>query len=453
MFSPDQIAEITKGKILRSTDAQVTRVVHDSRIIKPGDVFIAIKGNRVDGHSFLRQVFKSGASAAVISDRSSIPDNASNLIVVDDTIDSLQRLAASWRQSLDATFVGITGTCGKTTTRSLLFHLLSGKMQAYCAPENFNTEIGLPLALLGMPTGPQVGIFELGTTQPGDIRTLAKLLSPDIGVITLAGRGHLAGLKDVESVAQEKWDLIRGLPKDGKAFINVDCPALARLAGITNANITTVGLETADLSAAISITEKGLVIDTRDPHLHLQTKLLGTHNATNVLLAIAVALKLGLEKQEIETRISTFQPFAHRLNLLEASFGYILDDSYNANPESTRAALMTLAGMKLKPELRAFVFGDMLGLGVDAVSYHEELLELALNLGIMPIFPIGKLSTQAAMNVSYRRPTTRDCFIFCQREKLTSCIQSSLADRSSIVLIKGSHDIGLTDIVEKLSCI
>jgi UDP-N-acetylmuramoyl-tripeptide--D-alanyl-D-alanine ligase len=446
VFSPKQIAQITSGKILKARNTGVTRAVHDSRVIKPGDLFIAIKGNRVDGHAFLEEAFRRGAHAALISDESSIPENASNLIIVDDVISSLHRLAAAWRQGLDAIFVGITGTCGKTTTRSLLFHLLEDEMEVYSALENYNTEIGLPLALLGMPRSAKVGIYELGTIQPGEIKTLAGLLACEIAVITLAGRGHLTGFGDVESVANEKWDLIRALPERGKAFVNVDSPALARLAEACNARIKTVGLSTADLSARISYKDSGLVIDTEKPKLHLETRLLGTHNATNALLAVAVALELGMKPQAIEERIKSFPPFAHRLNLVKAAFGYILDDSYNANPESMRAALMTLAGLKLPVGRKAFVFGDMLDLGKNSPDYHDEVIALALQLGISPIFPVGELTTEAA-----QRASLSECFVLCKKHDLKACITASLAGSPSVLLVKGSHDMGLTRVVEQLS--
>ncbi|HHR85813.1 MAG TPA: hypothetical protein ENL23_05645, partial [Candidatus Acetothermia bacterium] len=145
MFTPQQIAEIVRGRILKGCDARVARVIHDSRRIEPGDLFIAIKGERTDGHAFLAQAFERGACGAIISDEKAVRENARNLILVDDVIVALHALATAWRRQMSATFVGVTGTCGKTTTRSLLYHLLEGRMSVYSAPGNYNTEIGLPL--------------------------------------------------------------------------------------------------------------------------------------------------------------------------------------------------------------------------------------------------------------------------------------------------------------------
>ncbi|MCD6495613.1 UDP-N-acetylmuramoyl-tripeptide--D-alanyl-D-alanine ligase [Candidatus Bipolaricaulota bacterium] len=446
MFTPQQIAEIVRGRILKGCDARVVRVIHDSRRIEPGDLFIAIKGERTDGHAFLAQAFERGACGAIISDEKAIPENARNLILVDDVIVALHALATAWRRQMSATFVGVTGTCGKTTTRSLLYHLLEGRMSVYSAPGNYNTEIGLPLALLAMPRDAEVGLFELGASAPGDIAPLAALLAPSIGVITLAGRGHLTGFGGVEAVAQEKWDLVRALPPNGAAFVNVDSPPLAALGERYAGNMTTVGIDSGDFRGRVTSSKNGLVVDTHAPRLHLETRLLGKHNTTNILLAAAVAIDLGLSTGEIERRIKTFSAFPHRLNLVPAPFGYILDDSYNANPESTRAALIELARLDVSAKRRAFVFGDMLDLGEGSASFHDEVIELALELGIDPIFPVGDQTTQAA-----KRSQSAGSFVFCEDRDLAACILSHLPDAKIALLVKGSLAVGLTKIVQELS--
>ena len=442
MFTLQQIAKTIGGEILRKSEGSVTRVIHDSRLVRPGDLFIAIKGERTDGHAFLAQAFEGGACGAIISDSKAIPENARNIILVDDVIAALHVLAAAWRKELTATFVGITGTCGKTTTRSILFHLLKETMNTYSAPGNYNTEIGLPLALLAMPQDSEVGLFELGASAPGDIAPLASLLAPSIGVITLVGRGHLSGFGSVEAVAREKWDLVRALPPSAKAFVNVDCPPLAALAEAYTGAITTVGSKDADLRGRVASTKRGLVIDTKSPPLHLKTRLLGAHNATNILLAVAVALDLGLSTGEVEERIKTISAFPHRSNLIPAPFGYILDDSYNANPESTHAALMTLASLELPVEHRSFVFGDMLDLGDESPQFHDDVLRHAIELGIAPIFPVGPLATQAA-----KRASSKASLVFCKKDHLAECITDHLRE-STALLVKGSLAVGLTRLVD-----
>ena len=445
MFPPRRIAEITGGRLLRERECALTRVIHDSRLVEGGDLFLAIIGERTDGHAFLAHAFQRGACGAIISDEGAVPNGAFNLIVVSDVIEALHSLAAAWRAGIDAVFVGITGTCGKTTTRSILHHLLQERMNVHSSPGNYNTEIGLPLSLLGMPQSAEVGIFELGASSPGEIVPLASLLSPSIGVVTLAGRGHLQGFGSVEEVATEKWELLRTLSPDGKAIVNVDSPPLAALLEEHEGSVKTVGVGRGDLCGSIISEKGGLIIETDSPRLHLETRLLGAHNATNILLAAAAALELGLPPGEIEARIKTFSPFVHRLNLIAAPFGYILDDSYNANPESTRAALIALANLDLPVQHRAFIFGEMLDLGKDSPRYHDEVLALAIELGMSPIFPVGDLATAAAKRHAASAP-----FVFCEKWDLACCVREHLPQDTAL-LVKGSFAVGLTRVVNQLA--
>lgn len=490
MFSTAEIARIVEGRLLRGGDERPQRAIHDSRLVREGDLFVALSGARTDGHAFLAEAFARGACGAFVSDTAAIPASGRNIIVVEDTLCALQTLAAAWRQELHATnvtttaaagvpiFVGITGSYGKTTTKSLLLHLLKEGFNVFCAPRNYNTEIGLPLALLEMPADAQVGLFELDASGPGEIGPLAALLAPVIAIITAVGRAHLAGLGSVEAAAQENWDLVRSLPPEGRAIVNIDHPELARfVAGekeqpVTTGTVTTGTVTTGTItSGAITIgaitigattgacraalhgrvvdAHAGITVEVKTPPLHLETALLGRHNATNILAAVAVALELGVLPETIERRIKTFAPFPQRLNLLPAPFGHLLDDTYNANPDSTTAALRTLAELGLPVARRGFVFGDMLDLGADSACYHREVLNLALDLGIAPIFPVGERAEKAAREAEKDAPA--DTFILSPFDELACCIAKSLTGAPSILLIKGSRNLGLERLVERLT--
>jgi len=459
VFSCSQAAEILGARILRKTndsdDVRAARAVHDSRLVEPCDLFVALAGARTDGHAFLEQAFARGACGALISDPAAAPGNGRNLIVVDDTAEALSLLAGAWRIGSRATFVGITGTCGKTTTRALIAHLLtdeahllSAAATAFSSPGNYNTEIGLPLALLAMPRDADVGLFELGTGAPGEIAPLASLLAPQIAVLTMVGRGHLGGFGTVQAVAQEKWELVRALQRNGTAIVNADPPLLHDRAQAYRGNIITVGIDRGDMRGRISNRGHNLVIDVNRPRLHLVTRLLGVHNAANALLAAACALTLGVEPEAIEERIQTFYPFSHRLNLLEAPFGHLLDDTYNANPDSTRAALLTLDNLDLPAKQRAFVFGDMLDLGDNTAGFHREIVELAIELGIGPIFPVGDLACAAAHEAEERGGGDR--FVFAEKSNLADRINECLPGKENVLLVKGSHAVGLEALVKQL---
>ncbi len=440
MFSVAECARILDARILRGEEARPARVIHDSRAVEPEDLFVALKGTRTDGHAHLEEAFSRGAGGAIVSDISSIPGNARNLILVDDTREALIRLAAAWREKLSASFIGITGTCGKTTTKMLLGHLLSAGHEVFVAPRSYNTEVGVPIALLSMPQSAKFGVFELGASAPGEIAPLARLIRPEIAILTMVGRGHLAGFESVEEVVREKWSLVEGLPKGGTAIVNLDSTPLAQRANAWEGQSITVGTRGGDLQGKIVSVFPRLLIET--DRLRLETQLLGVHNAGNILTAVACALHLGVSGEIIEEQIRTFLPPPHRLNLIPASFGYILDDTYNANPDSTAAALRTLA--EFPGKRKAFVFGEMLELGRNSIRYHREIIDLALSLGIFPIYPVGEIP----IAVAGERKSKKICIV--TRESLPERIESDLVSGGNILLVKGSHALRLDRLVDRL---
>jgi len=449
MFSTAKIAKLVGGKLLRGTGETPRRVIHDSRLVQEGDLFIAFKGERTDGHAFLEEAFARGACGAIVSAPTAIPKSGRNVIWVEESLRALWTLAAAWRKHLQATFIGVTGTCGKTTTKMLLAHLLAGELEVFAAPESYNTEIGVPLALLAMSPSAQVGVFELGASKPEEIAPLAALLVPQVAILTLVGRGHLAGFENLEAVAKEKWTLIRLLPPDGTAIVNIDCPELARLARGWKGDLLSFGLKRGKLRGTITEASLGIRVEVEKPPLRLASSLLGRHNATNLLAAAACALHLDISPGAIERQVATFKPISHRLTLLPASFGHLIDDTYNANPDSMEAALRTLAELELPVSRRSFVFGDMLELGEAAARFHREILRLALGLGISPIFPVGELANQAAHDVSKNVP--RGTIIHSDRQELAGCIRRSLKGDRNLLLVKGSRRLGLEGLVERLS--
>ena len=369
----DEIAAAVGGTLLRGDGVTPTRIVHDSREVREGDLFVALRGSRADGHAFLEDAFARGACGALVSDPSTASDDTRNLIVVDDTLGALQRLASAWRRRLGGTLVGITGSNGKTTTRALLAHVLSGRgggRSVSNAPRNYNTEVGLPLALLAMPETAAIGLFELGADRPGDIATLADLLVPDVAVVTSIGPSHLDGFGTVDAVAREKWSLVERLPANGFAVLNVDSPHLRHLAGTAPCRCVTVGLQHGAVRGRVvrDVPNLELVVD--DPPMRLVCPLIGEHNAMNLLLAAATAVQLGISPDALQERAETFEPVPHRLRPVPTAFGTILDDTYNANPASAAGALACLAQFGGHRTRRAFVFGEMRDLGPDLSLIH-----------------------------------------------------------------------------------
>ena len=444
MFEVREIADIVGARLLRVRKAVPARFVHDSRDIEEGDLFVALPGRHADGHTFLGEAFRRGACGALISDPRQAPDDAPNLLVVTDPLHALQRLASAWRESLRAPLIAVTGTNGKTTTRTLLAHYLQGDRKTFTAPKNYNTEIGLPLALLAMPSDAEVGVFELGAERPGEIGSLTGILHPAVGIITSVGPGHLAGFLTVDAVVQEKWSLIAGLPHDGLAVVDGDSPLLRERAADLSLRCITVGFDHGTVRGRLVREFPRLEVHLEDPKLVLNAPLLGRHNAVNLLLAALTAIELGVPPPLVEQRTPSFRPVPHRLQPLPAPFGTILDDTYNANPDSTRAALQVLAKSGPPSARRLFIYGDMLDLGRDSAWYHEEIAAWAGRLGIDKILPVGERAIRAC------RAVHPPGFVDTGREDIVRRIRALLTGKDNVVLVKGSRALGLERLVEEL---
>ena len=443
MFPVEKIARIVEGALLRGERDTPTRVIHDSRLVRPGDLFVALPGLRSDGHRYLADAFGRGACAAIVSDIQSLSSNARNLIVVDEPKLALQQLASAWRDTLlNATFVAITGSNGKTTVKALLGHVLAAHGPTYVSPHNYNTEIGLPIALLSMPANARFGVFELGAEQPGDIAALACILRPSTGIITSIGPSHLDRFESVDAVASEKWSLVEDLPKNGLAILNADSSHLLERASTAKMRVVSTGLNSGDLRGQVLQDVPSLEVRLDEHDVILTCSLIGTHNANNLLLAAATANALGMSWTSISARVSSFEPIPHRLNPIQTSFGTILDDTYNANPASMAAALQVLAEFGDVNSARVFVFGEMYGLGEDTDRFHLEVVRLALDLPIASIMPIGEAAITACLAVDDQK------IAFLPRDDIAQYVRQ-LAP-STIVLIKGSRVLELERLVEEL---
>jgi len=447
MFDLQEIATIAGGRLLDEQAAflRPKRIVHDSRLVETGDLFAALPGERADGHAFVADAFERGACAALVSAADEVSSRTSNQIVVSDVLCALQAIAGAWRTQLPGTFIAITGSNGKTTTRALLAHLLGGLPEAFEAPKNFNTEIGLPLAILAMPETARIGVFELGADRPGDIGKLAEILRPDLGIITSVGPSHLDRFGSVERVAAEKASLAEALPDNALLFVNADSAPLARHLNeeAPPCRLLRAGLERGGIVARVERSVPWIELVVEEPALRLSAPLLGRHNARNLLLAALAALELGISPATIAQRAASFEPVSHRLQRLEAPFGAILDDTYNANPASTEEALRVLAGFGSASARRIFVFGDMRDLGRISDAEHRRIAELALDVGVDRIFPVGDLATSAC------RAAALAISRFVSRQELGHAIVED-ACGETVVLVKGSRTLALDGLVSDL---
>jgi UDP-N-acetylmuramoyl-tripeptide--D-alanyl-D-alanine ligase len=445
----DWVVQVTGGRLRQYRHAEITGFSIDSRTIKPGEFFIALRGERTDGHLFVEEAFRRGASGALVSHN---VKDFHNVIKVRDTKAALHKLAQAWREQFEVPIIGITGSSGKTTTKELLFAILARSFQAYRSPGNYNTEYGLPLAILGMPRETEAGVFELGLQRPGEVGELANLLKPTVGVITNVGDAHLGFFRDREEIAENKWELIEQLPQDGLAVLNLDSPHLQRrMEGLRRAASFGIDEEADYRAAEIDDTRlEGLrlVLNSPQGSFRVGSRLLGRFNAYNILAAAAAALELGASPEDVREAVAEFSPFPHRMELRRSPAGLIIDDSYNANPSSTKAALTALADLRTRRR-KIFVFGDMLELGERALEAHRGIAEVIDRLGLDLVFTLGELAGETGRTLQERGWGQR-VLIADEMAELKEALLSQLADDRNLILIKGSRAMGLDRLVEAL---
>ncbi|HPX88641.1 MAG TPA: UDP-N-acetylmuramoyl-tripeptide--D-alanyl-D-alanine ligase [Methylophilaceae bacterium] len=387
------------GGSLIGADVRFASVGTDSRDIARGQLFVALKGDHFDGHDYLEQAMNQGASAVLVSEDKGVTP----AIVVNDTCQALGKLASFWRKKFTAPFVAITGSNGKTTIKEMLVAVLAnhagGAEKIHATVGNLNNHIGLPLTLLKLRAHHRYSVLEMGMSHLGEIAYLADIAKPDVAVISNAGTAHIGEVGSRSNIAQAKGEIFSGLTGDGVAVINADDDYADYWKSLnTNRKIVTFGLNAnADVSATFK--EKSGAC-----HVQLTTKMgqadfmlnaLGTHNVRNALAACAATVALGISIKEIADGLSQFHAVKGRLQRkLGVNHTLVIDDTYNANPDSMRAAIDVLAKLSGK---KILVLGDMGELGSDAPRMHAEIGAYAKAADIEVLYCFGELS-QAAVN-------------------------------------------------------
>ena len=382
--------------------ATFARVTTDTRTIAPGDLFVALKGERFDGHDFVGDALANGAAAALVSDERAGAWSAP-LIAVPDTLQALGALAAHWRRRFTLPLVAIAGSNGKTTTKEMLAAILRAAVdpaQVAATTGNLNNAIGVPLTLLRLRTAHRYAVVELGMNHRGETRELARMAAPTIALVTNAQREHQEFMRSVEQVADEHADAIAALPRDGTAVINADDPHAdlwRRAAAAPGARIVTFALMgradvTADCTPHADRSE--LVLHTPAGDARARLHVLGRHMAMNALAAAAAAHAAGIEPDAIVRGLEAFRPVAGRLVPRSGLHGSaVIDDSYNANPDSVRAAIDVLAAAAGE---RWLVLGDMGEVGKQGPAFHREVGAYARERGVQRLFAAGTLAREAA---------------------------------------------------------
>ncbi|MFN7141562.1 MAG: UDP-N-acetylmuramoyl-tripeptide--D-alanyl-D-alanine ligase, partial [Limisphaerales bacterium] len=364
------IAEACRGELKHgSPGTMVSRVCTDSRIVQPGDLFVALAGERFDAHDFLKDVAAKGATA-IVAERTKILSDLSGpaLILVERTRQALGEIASRYRGDFKIPFVAVGGSNGKTSTKDLIGSVLNHKFPSVASEASFNNDIGVPLTLLKIEQKHKAAVLEVGTNHPGELAPLLRIVRPRYSVVTSIGREHLEFFSDMDGVIKEEGTLAELLPVNGKLFINAESEWIYPILKRCRVPVVKVGWsDKCDFSARnIRMGETGLSFNVGAPRKEFageyNLQLLGRHQVLNALLAIAVGVELGLSRAEIQKGLFECKPAKMRMQLWSVAGIRVLDDAYNANADSMLAALQTLAELPTDGR-RIAVLGDMAELG------------------------------------------------------------------------------------------
>ena len=396
-FTLEEIALWTHGRRRGGDGVRATGIAIDSRKVSHGDLFVAIRGERVDGHAFLADAAARGAVAAMVAEapaQAPLPT-----VEVRDSVLALGDLASAVRAGERAHVIGITGSNGKTTVKTLVASILSRHGRTHVNHGNYNNEIGVPLTLLAMPADSEYAVIEMGAGKPGDIEYLAAIARPQIGLVNNIASAHLERMGSLDAIADTKGALYRALPADGVAVVNVDDAFAGYFSGLAGTRrVLRFGLERpADVSARavmLAPAHSDFVLVTPAGECHVEMPLAGRHNVANALAAASVAAALDVPLETIGAGLAGVEGVSGRLQSRRAATGWtLIDDSYNANPGSLRAAIDVLA---LASGERWLVLGDMKELGPDAAALHADVGSYARERGIERLWSVGDLSAAAA---------------------------------------------------------
>jgi UDP-N-acetylmuramoyl-tripeptide--D-alanyl-D-alanine ligase len=430
-------------------DITFTGFSKDTRTNVRDSLFVAIQGEQFDGHEFVETAYQQGASAALVSKKlnSLLPQ-----IVVDDTIDALGKLSCAWRDNFKFPLIGVTGSNGKTTLKNMIASILTAacnndSSQVLATVGNLNNNIGVPFTLMHLNSQQRYGVVEMGMNSAGEIAYLTKIVKPHVAVVNNAAEAHLEGLQDVAGVARAKGEIFLGLQSNGIAILNKDDAFFSYWYELISAfKCVTFGLQkNADVMAAIiptrSTTHQLITLLTPLGKIDVNLPLLGKHNVMNALAAVAATLVLNIDLPEIKAGLENLHPAPGRLNQHLLPNGLrIIDDSYNANPFSTRAAINTLSQFS---GAKILVLGDMRELGTNAKELHSITGQQAQAAGIDYLFTLGELS--AAASDAFGKNAQH----FTDREQLVVALQPHL-DQGNTILVKGSRSMKMEKIVSRL---
>ena len=432
--------------------ALVRRICTDSRQVQTGDLFVALRGDRFDGHNFLQEVADKGAVAVMVEPSALAQTLPCPKIIVAHTRRALGRLAACYRADFDLPIVAVGGSNGKTSTKEILRTVLSEKKRALCSEASFNNDIGVPLTLLNLNGGYEAAVMEVGTNHPGELAPLVQMIQPRYGVITSIGREHLEFFGDMAGVAEEEGWLAELLPSFGKLFINGDSGWSSGIESRCRAEIVRVGVgeqnewRVEDVKTGTTGIKFSVKAPRADFSGEYEVGLFGRHQAVNAAFALALGAEFGLTAKQCRRGLEKCKPVSMRLQVWEHDGVHVLDDSYNANADSMLAALEVLNEFPCKGR-RVAVLGDMAELGPYCADAHREVGRRSVEFGVTHLLAIGKSAqfTAEAARAAGMAEVTAVNDVSAAVARLKALLRPGDA-----VLVKASRSAGLERVSDAL---
>jgi UDP-N-acetylmuramoyl-tripeptide--D-alanyl-D-alanine ligase len=430
-----------------------TRVVHDSRDVQEGDLFVAVRGETHDGHRFVPDAFENGAAGVMVSEAWYSRYDLGDLpvIVVEDTLTALQSLATYWRTLFNVTVIGITGSIGKSSTKEVVAAIAGAQYNVTRSAKSYNNEIGLPLSVLEITPDTEVVVLEMGGAYAfGEITDLAKIARPTIGVVTNVSHSHLGRMGSLEAIAETKAELVDSLPEDGVAILNVDDHRVRRMFDRARCRVVLYGLDAAADIRAVDLESHGLdgisfTLVRGEERSHVRVPLLGRHSVHTALVGFAVGFELGMDLPDIMRGFDQPQIQLRLLLVPGVNGTTLLDDTYNANPASSFAALALLD--ELSAARRVAVFGDMLELGDFEEEAHRMVGARAAEL-VDALYTVGPRARILASEASQIDPELHVAS-FDDKDSLVNALREQLQP-GDLVLVKGSRGIQMETVVAAL---
>ena len=453
------IINATNGNlVLGSLSSRVARISTDTRTIQKGDMFFALDGVNYDGHNFVEQAILNGAVGAVISNSKKVANllttgyGKHTLIEVTDTLKALGDLAKFYRSRLQTKFIAVTGSNGKTTTKDMIYHVLSNFKTVSRSRKSFNNFIGVPLTIFDVDATKDFCVAEMGTNAPGEIRRLSEIIFPNFAVLTNISYTHLEGLGSIEGVANAKSELIDNMAEDGVLITNADDDWCNRIASRFKGKAISFGFDkNANIKASnVKRNDKGFVFTVNDS-FNVDLPILGKHNVYNALAVIAICEAVGISMENICNKFVGFKLPSMRMEKHVCGDVVVINDGYNSNPSSMTAALEELAQLEV-PGRKVLICGDMLELGNYTEQLHKKIGTKVANKNIDLLWTVGPFSRFMAEG-AIAGGMSRDKILSCETsEEVCSSVASQLR-KDDTILIKGSRKLELESVLAQIeSC-